>query len=109
MTCLDVIHGAFVFSVSFAIIKSEAFQALQAHTYSTRADDLQRVRFMCRDTSSPYLTNSEAAAYLRIKPRTLANMRNNGLGPAHRKHGGRVVYAIEDLIAWSNSTRRGGK
>lgn len=64
---------------------------------------------MCRDISSPYLTNSEAAAYLRIKPRTLANMRNNKLGPAHRKHGGRVVYALEDLIAWSNSMRRGDK
>jgi hypothetical protein len=64
---------------------------------------------MCRDIPSPYLTNSEAAAFLRIKARTLANMRNNGLGPAYRRHGGRVVYAMEDLIAWSNSTRRGGK
>ncbi len=64
---------------------------------------------MCRDIPSPYLTNAEAAAYLRIKPRTLANMRNNGFGPAHRKHGGRVVYTIEDLNAWSDSTRRGGK
>ena len=64
---------------------------------------------MCRDVQSPFLTNTEAAAYLRIKPRTLSNMRNNKLGPAHRKHGGRVVYTIEDLNAWSDSTRRGGK
>jgi len=61
---------------------------------------------MCRDIASPYLTTNEAAAFLRIKPRTLANMRNKGLVPAYRKHGGRVVYTIEDLIAWSDSTRR---
>jgi DNA-binding transcriptional MerR regulator len=61
---------------------------------------------MCRDIASPYLTTKEAAAFLRIKPRTLANMRNKGLGPAYRRHGGRVVYTIEDLIAWSDSTRR---
>jgi DNA-binding transcriptional MerR regulator len=61
---------------------------------------------MCGDIPSPYLTTNEAADYLRIKPRTLANMRNKGLGPAYRKHGGRVVYTVEDLIAWSDSTRR---
>ena len=61
---------------------------------------------MCRDIPSPYLTTNEAAAFLRIKPRTLANMRNREFGPAYRKHGGRVVYTVEDLIAWSDSTRR---
>jgi hypothetical protein len=64
---------------------------------------------MCRDISSPYLTTKEAAAFLRIKPRTLANMRSQELGPAYRKHGGRVVYTIEDLIVWSDSTRRRGR
>jgi Helix-turn-helix domain len=61
---------------------------------------------MCREIASPYLTTNEAAAFLRIKPRTLANMRHNEMGPDHRKHGGRVVYAVDDLTAWSNSTRR---
>lgn len=64
---------------------------------------------MCRDISSPYLTTKEAAAYLRIQWRTLANMRHQDIGPPYRKHGGRVVYAMEDLIAWSYSMRRGGK
>ena len=54
----------------------------------------------------PYLTVVEAAAFLRLKPRTLDNMRCNGAGPIYCKHGGRILYSLRDLIGWSNTSRR---
>lgn len=39
------------------------------------------------------LTPVEAAALLRVTPKTLANWRSAGTGPAFKKIGGRVVYA----------------
>ena len=55
---------------------------------------------------SPYLTVVEAAAFLRLRPRTLDNMRCNGVGPIYCKHGGRILYNLSDLIDWSNASRR---
>lgn len=55
---------------------------------------------------SPYLTLTEAAAFLRLNTRTLDNMRSRGVGPIYCKHGGRVVYHRDDLESWSKSTRR---
>ena len=56
--------------------------------------------------SSPFLTTKEAAAFLRVRRRTLDNWRWVGKGPAFHKHGQRVVYTIEDLLAFSR--RLGG-
>ena len=50
---------------------------------------------------SPFLTTEEAANYLRLKERTLNNMRWRGEGPHYRKHGGRVMYHKHDLEGWS--------
>ena len=50
-----------------------------------------------------YLTNDEAAAFLRLSPRTLEKQRVIGGGPRFRKFGRRVLYAIEDLEAWANA------
>ncbi|GJL98842.1 MAG: DNA-binding protein [Methyloligella sp.] len=55
---------------------------------------------------SPYLTNKEAADYLRLQTRTLDNLRWIGTGPKFRKHGGRIVYHIDDLEAWSEKRLR---
>ncbi len=55
---------------------------------------------------SPYLTNQEAADYLRLQTRTLDNLRWIGTGPKFRKHGGRIVYHIDDLEAWSEKRLR---
>ncbi|WP_373791887.1 helix-turn-helix domain-containing protein, partial [Delftia acidovorans] len=44
-----------------------------------------------------YLTNDEAAEYLRLSPRTLENQRVLGGGPKFRKFGRRVMYAVADL------------
>ena len=50
-----------------------------------------------------YLTNDEAATFLRLSPRTLEKHRVIGGGPRFRKFGRRVVYAIDDLEAWANA------
>ena len=61
-----------------------------AATVSTAAAQPQR-----------YLTNDEAAEYLRLSPRTLEKQRVIGGGPRFRKFGARVVYAVADLRAWA--------
>lgn len=48
-----------------------------------------------------YLTNDEAAGYLRLSPRTLEKQRVIGGGPRFRKFGRRVMYAVADLDAWA--------
>ncbi len=50
-----------------------------------------------------YLTNDEAAAFLKLSPRTLEKQRVIGGGPRFHKFGRRVVYAIEDLEIWASS------
>jgi len=54
---------------------------------------------------NPFLTASEAGDFLRLKKRTLDNMRWMGTGPNFRKHGGRVFYHIDELKEWSLETR----
>ena len=53
------------------------------------------------DPPSPYLSNDEAAAYLRLSPRTLEKYRVVGGGPPFRKLGRRVFYTAEDLRGWA--------
>ena len=60
-----------------------------AATVSTAAAQPQR-----------YLTNDEAAEYLRLSPRTLEKQRVIGGGPRF-KFGRRVMYAVADLDAWA--------
>ena len=50
-----------------------------------------------------YLTNDEAAEYLRLSPRTLEKQRVLGGGPKFRKFGRRVMYAVADLNVWADS------
>ena len=50
-----------------------------------------------------YLTNDEAAAFLRLSPRTLEKQRVVGGGPRFRKFGRRVMYALSDLEAWADA------
>ncbi|MFP3688050.1 MULTISPECIES: helix-turn-helix transcriptional regulator [Burkholderia] len=49
-----------------------------------------------------YLTNDEAAEYLRLSPRTLEKQRVIGNGPKFRKFGRRVMYAVVDLDTWAD-------
>lgn len=50
-----------------------------------------------------FLRTPEAARFLGLSGRTLEKHRTYGTGPAYRKLGGRVVYAIDDLQAWADS------
>jgi hypothetical protein len=52
-----------------------------------------------------YHTNEEAAAFLRLSPRTLEKQRVQGGGPRFRKFGRRVMYALADLEAWADARR----
>ncbi len=61
---------------------------------------------MAEETASPFLTVEEAATYLRLKKRTLDNMRWMGTGPKFRKHGGRIFYELGELKEWSLNGRR---
>jgi hypothetical protein len=49
-----------------------------------------------------YLTNDEAAIFLKLSPRTLEKQRVRGDGPRFHKFGRRVVYAIADLESWAS-------
>ncbi|MBO9642746.1 hypothetical protein ABIC63_002763 [Pseudacidovorax sp. 1753] len=50
-----------------------------------------------------FMTTAEAAALLRLSPRTLEKQRVLGGGPRFRKFGARVVYARTDLLAYADS------
>jgi len=49
-----------------------------------------------------YLTNDEAAEYLRLSPRTLEKQRVIGGGPGVRQVGRPRLYAGGDLDAWAD-------
>jgi hypothetical protein len=53
-----------------------------------------------------YLRTLEAARFLGLSPRTLEKHRCYGTGPIYRKLGGRIVYSINDLQAWADSSAR---
>jgi len=61
---------------------------------------------MTEKSDNPFLTVEEAATWLRLKKRTLDNMRWMGTGPKFRKHGGRIFYHVDDLTEWSQNSRR---
>jgi predicted DNA-binding transcriptional regulator AlpA len=54
---------------------------------------------------SPFLTIDETAELLRIKRRTLDNLRWSGDGPPARRHGGRVIYHRGEVLDWSERRR----
>jgi DNA-binding transcriptional MerR regulator len=43
------------------------------------------------------LLTEEVARRLRLSPRTLEQWRYRGIGPAFRRVGGRVIYAVEEI------------
>jgi hypothetical protein len=53
------------------------------------------------DCNVPFLTVEEAATVLRVAKRTLDSHRSKKTGPVFRRHGGRIVYRLSDLLAWS--------
>lgn len=63
---------------------------------------------MSNNPSDPqrHLKTAEAACFLGLSDRTLEKHRSYGTGPIYRKIGGRVVYTLEDLQAWSERAAR---
>jgi predicted DNA-binding transcriptional regulator AlpA len=57
-------------------------------------------------TPHRFLRTNEAAQWLGLSGRTLEKHRTFGTGPAYRKIGGRVVYALSDLQAWADRGAR---
>jgi predicted DNA-binding transcriptional regulator AlpA len=53
-----------------------------------------------------HLRTAEAARFLGLSDRTLEKHRSYGTGPVYRKIGGRVVYTLDDLQAWSERGAR---
>ncbi len=48
-----------------------------------------------------FLVTKEAARFLKVSCRTLEKHRGHGTGPKWSKIGGRVIYAVSDLIEWA--------
>lgn len=57
-------------------------------------------------TPHRFLRTNEAARWLGLSGRTLEKHRTYGTGPAYRKIGGRVVYALDDLQTWADRGSR---
>jgi hypothetical protein len=58
---------------------------------------------MSNDAESNFLIAAEAAAVLRMAKRTLDTHRCKGTGPKFRRHGGRIVYRLCDVLEWSEN------
>jgi hypothetical protein len=56
-----------------------------------------------------HFTQSEVARRWRLSPRTLERWRWLKLGPAYIKAGGRVVYRLDDILAYEAQQRRNPK
>lgn len=54
-------------------------------------------------------TSKELAKELRVEPKTLANWRTQGKGPAYLKMHGVVMYEDEDVKAWKDKCKKGDK
>lgn len=60
------------------------------------------------NTSALAVAANEAAAMLGVSPRTLANWRTQGIGPAFIRVGAvhsRTLYRLDDLHAWLERNR----
>src|SRR5262252_4356721 len=53
----------------------------------------------------PFFTVEETAKLLRVKRRTLDNLRWKTEGPPWRRHGGRIVYHRDEVLVWSEQRR----
>ena len=53
-----------------------------------------------------HLSVTEVAQYLKVSESYLNKLRCTGGGPAFKKFGSRVVYAVSDVEAWAKNRRR---
>jgi excisionase family DNA binding protein len=57
--------------------------------------------------SGRLLTEDEAAAYLRVRPRTLQRWRQLSRGPRYTRAGRRILYRMADLQEYLREQERG--
>jgi len=62
---------------------------------SLKRKNIPRRKILLNDVPSPFLLPDEAAVFLRLDERTLANYRSNG---------GSICYHRDDLRDWSSVT-----
>ena len=55
--------------------------------------------------SKKYLTPDETALFTGAAVQTLARWRCEGYGPQFIRVGRKIMYAVEDLVAWMNAGR----
>ena len=77
-------------------------------------DGLTLIRAACvmmgiKRTWDEHVSERDAARLLRRSPSTLRNRRSMDSPIPHRKRGGRIEYALEDLRAWGDPARAPGK
>ena len=51
--------------------------------------------------ATTFLTQNEAAEFLRLSPRTLERHRVAGTGPKFTKLGRRIVYRVSEIETWA--------
>lgn len=56
-------------------------------------------------SKSPFLNTRQAAHYVGLSMRHLERLRRRGGGPPFRKHCRLVYYHVDELIAWSRTSR----
>ena len=49
------------------------------------------------------MSTADAAAFVGLSVKTLANMRSDGTGPKYLKVGSKVLYRVSDLEDWIDS------
>ena len=64
------------------------------------ADLIERVARLEATRPDQLLTQEQAAAYIGVKPPTLASWRHFGKGPKYRKVGRSAFYKIADVEVW---------
>lgn len=84
----------------------ESFMAT-ANSLSLRTTPAAALPHAAVPGNPEFLTNDEAAAFLRLSPRTLEKQRVLGGGPRYRKFGARVLYAVGDLRIWADGRAYG--
>ena len=58
--------------------------------------------------SRRYLGTKEAAEFIRHSHRTLEDWRLKGIGPPFQRRSRRILYVVDDLIAWIDASDGSG-
>ena len=66
-----------------------------------KADDEETLMPEMEMTEDGYMSTEEAAAYLKLSPRTLQSYRGNGKGPKFSRFGNRARYLRSKVVAWA--------